>query len=195
MSSTGYSSLDGGAVDAPFTQRAPFVLGALLPTGITTRESAPADEDTYSADLRARALVLGYVRTLLEDERCRPTWMDIVTSQQIAADLDSLDHVLGVWVNKMNEIAELYESNLMDRRRFVGKRSASLVRLLFMAEPHILWRNSKTSGRWGIRVLGIGGEARLYHWYSPLQQPHFDSLMQTHRDLNPLPHTRVGQPQ
>jgi hypothetical protein len=170
MSGPGHSSLDGAASGVPFTQLAPFVVGALLPRGVSTRERAPADEEAYSADLQARALVIGYVRTLLEDERCRPTWMDTDTSRQISKDLAKLDDMLTVWVNKMNEIAELYEGHLMDRRRFVGKRSASLVRLLFTAEPHILWRNSVTSGRWGIRVLGIGGEARLYHWCSPLQQ-------------------------
>lgn len=170
MGEPGHSCLDRGPLDQEFVHRAPFVLGALFPVGRRDRESAPADELTYSADLRARALVLGYIRTTLESGECAPDWLDSMTRIKVAEDFAQIDKVLEVWVNKMNEIAELYETNLMDRRLFIGKRSASLVRMLFVAEPHIIWRNSNISGRWGIRVLGLGSEARLYHWQSPLQQ-------------------------
>lgn len=40
---------------------------------------------------------------------------------------------------------------------------------MFVAEPYILWRNSRTPGRWGLRLLGLGAAARYYHWTSALQ--------------------------
>lgn len=152
------------------SMRVPYILGALLPAGIAERDYAPASERAYSGDMKARMLALGYVRSALRDPGQRPDWLSAQDLEIIKADLLDLDEAMTTWVNLMNEIAELYEGDLVDRRKFVGKRSVAIIQQLFVAEPYILWRNSTTPGRWGLRVLGLGAEARLYHWLSPLQR-------------------------
>jgi hypothetical protein len=74
------------------------------------------------------------------------------------------------YVNVMNEVAELYEADLIERRLFLGKRHVAIIQQAYFVEPYILWRNSIESGRWGLRILSIGHEARVYHWEQVLQQ-------------------------
>jgi hypothetical protein len=165
----------GAAVDTdqPATElvmRVPFIISGLLPSGTLQSGMAPNDEIQYLSKLRARTLAFGYVRTVLQDRQYSPAWATSAMKRAIERDLAALDNAMTTWVNRLNEVAELYEGNLLDRRRFVGKRSVAIIQQLFAAEPYILWRNSTTPGRWGLRVLGLGSEARRYHWRSPLQR-------------------------
>jgi hypothetical protein len=159
----------------------PFIVGSLLPQGGRERDRAPERENAYLNEMRARALALGYVRTVLGDRNRALQWLSDSDMERVLQDFATLDAAMNTWVNRMNEVAELYEGNLVDRRRFVGKRSVAIVQQLFVAEPYILWRNSTISGRWGLRVLGLGAEARLYHWRSVLQK----AAIQLREDADP----------
>ena len=167
-SQSAVSAISTGRPPTPLTQRAPFIVSALFPMGNADWDAAPNVESVYLANTKSRTLALGYVRTVLSAEILSP-WIPAETRGEVYDDLAALDHAMETWVGRMNEIAELYEENLIDRRLFVRKRSVSLIQQLFAAEPYILWRNSTTPGRWGLRVLGVGAEARFYHWNSHLQ--------------------------
>ncbi len=162
-------SVTAGTIVEPLNARVPFVAAALLPIGNSTWGSAPEDEAAYLRDVRRRALGIGFVRTVLAEESLSP-WLNGQDRGQVVDDLQALDMAMTLWVGRMNEVAELYQEALLDRRLFVSKRSVTLIQQLFAAEPYILWRNSTTPGRWGLRPLGLGSEARLYHWGSPLQR-------------------------
>ncbi|HWL35732.1 MAG TPA: hypothetical protein VNQ77_06040 [Frankiaceae bacterium] len=164
------SVLSVNAAPDAVTMEVPYIVGALLPEGVQGKESAPETEDVYVRDVRARTLVLGYLRTVLEKSDPRPSWLSVAVRQAVVSDFAALDKAMAAWVNPMNEVAELYDGDLVDRRRFAGKRSGAIIRQMAVAEPYILWRNSTTSGRWGVRVLGLGAEVRQYHWRSPLQR-------------------------
>lgn len=97
----------------------------------------------------------------------RATPDELVSARE---ELAAVDRAMEAWVGKMNEIAELYELNVLDRHAFVGKRSVALVQRSFVAEPYLLWRNTVKPGRWGLRLLGLGTAARSYQWASLLQE-------------------------
>lgn len=152
-----------------FVAPAPYVVGAFFPRGTQDRALAPLREADYLQSLRARTLAFGYLRCVLQATD-RPPWLSERAAAAAKKDLAAMDRAMRAWVNQMNEVAELYETGLADRRKFVGKRSVSIIQQLMAAEPYILWRNSTTPGRWGQRVVGLGTEARRYHWRSPLQR-------------------------
>ena len=162
------SAVKTGDSPVDLTSPVPFAAAAFLPFGESIWEQAPNDESTYLTRTYARTLALGYVRTVLSTPALS-SWLKSSERVEISDDLRRLDQAMERWVGRMNEIAELYENNLVDRPLFVRKRSVSLIQQLFAAEPYILWRNSTTPGRWGLRILGIGAEARFYHWRSYLQ--------------------------
>lgn len=164
------SVLDNGPLAREIALRVPFAASMLLPIGLQDPAKSPQNEKDYLADLGLRVRAFGFVRTILDDPELRHGWLSETESKQVANDLQALDSAMARWVNRMNEVAELYGTGLIDRRSFVGKRSVMLLQQLSAAEPYILWRNSTTPGRWGLRVLGLGAEARFYHWMSPLQR-------------------------
>ena len=164
-----------GKPASPLALSIPFITASFFPVGNTDRNAAPNAEEAYITEVRARTLVYGYVRTVLATEKLSP-WMSPATREEIRDQFDRLDRAMEQWVNKINEIAELYENELIDRQLFVRKRSVVIIQQLFAAEPYILWRNCTDLQRWGLRVLSLGAEARMYHWYLYLQHagyPHF----------------------
>jgi hypothetical protein len=157
-------------IDEPLIAGVPFAVGALLPYGTQNPQDAPDDETSYLDRQVARALALGYVRVALRDDAENPP--DATPEELTSAreELAAIDEAMEAWVGKMNEIAELYELNVLDRHAFVGKRSVALVQRSFVAEPYLLWRNTVKPGRWGLRLLGLGTAARTYQWASLLQE-------------------------
>lgn len=157
-------------IDHALTAGVPFVVGALLPHGTQKPQDAPDDERSYLDRQVARAFAFGYLRAVLRDDArnsAGATPEELVTARE---ELAAVDRAMEAWVGKMNEIAELYELNVLDRHAFVGKRSVALVQRSFVAEPYILWRNTVKPGRWGLRLLGLGTAARTYQWASLLQE-------------------------
>lgn len=157
-------------IDRPLTAGVPFVLGALLPRGTQDAREAPNDERSYLEHQVARAVAFGYLRAVLRDDALNPagaTPEEIATARE---ELTAIDRAMEEWVGKMNEIAELYELDVLDRHAFVGKRSVALVQRSFVTEPYLLWRNTVKPGRWGLRLLGLGTAARCYQWASLLQE-------------------------
>lgn len=164
------SSLGTIQVSEPLSMEVPFIVGALLPRGNPDKASAPAKERHYLEQQQARAVSLGYVWSTICDETAAPPWApsaDLATARE---ELAIIDRAMEAWVERMNEIAELFELAVLDRRAFVGIRSVALVQRLFVAEPYILWRNTVKPGRWGLRLFGLGSAARCYHWASVLQR-------------------------
>lgn len=155
-----------GAPDGPMTARVPFILGALFPVGIQNSDDAPQDSDTYNDLLVERAIVVGYALNRL---RLRCVEGSPSYDSEIADDVKAIQSAVEGWVNRLNEVAELYGEDLIDQRLFIGKRHVALAQQAFFAEPYILWRNTTFSGRWGVRLLALGQEARRYHWTHPLQ--------------------------
>jgi hypothetical protein len=155
-----------GAPEGPIAARTPFILGALLPVGLKDPEDAPQDSDAYNDLLVERAIAVGYTLNRL---RLRCIEGSDTHSPEIADDVKALEHAVEGWVNRLNEVAELYGEDLIDRRLFIGKRHVALAQQAFFAEPYVLWRNTMFSGRWGVRLLALGQEARRYHWTHPLQ--------------------------
>lgn len=155
-------------------QGAPFVLTALLPAGAT--EAAPNNEPDYRAALLGRAMSVGLVMTALrqvakgsDPARLYPRRrVPRAICARVSDDLAAVGVAIDRYVGSMNEVAELYEVGLIDRRLFVGKRHVALIQQAFAIEPYLLWRNTVYSGRWGLRILSMGMAARSFHWKSTL---------------------------
>lgn len=139
---------------------APKILGVLGPRVPMTAPRAN-DAPTYERVALARALLVGSLMNSLRDAA--------LTNAEIRDDLIQLTEAVTGWVNQLNELAELYGEKIIDRRLLIGKVHVDLSRAVWYAEPYILWRNTTHPGRWGLRLLAFGEEARQYHWTSPLQ--------------------------
>ncbi len=163
------AAIDTDVPPSSFRARVPFAAGALLAMSHQPPTRVPEEERQYQRGIRVRTLTFGYVRAALGGASW-PDWVNSSDREVIKADFLTLDEAMTGWVNKLNQIAELYETSTFDRRKFIGKRSVAVVQQLYVAEPYVLWRNSTVPGRWGLRTLGLGVEARNYHWKSPLQQ-------------------------
>lgn len=167
------SALGNSTVSEPLSMQVPFIIGALLPRGNLDKASAPTTGFHYLDQQQARTVALGYVWTMICDESAPPPWAqgaDLTTARR---ELAAIDRAMEAWVERVNEVAELFELAVLDQRAFVGIRSVALVQRLFVAEPYILWRNTVMPGRWGLRLFALGSAARSYHWASALQR---DSL-------------------
>lgn len=151
----------------------PYVLGVLCPAAGLS-QVPPNNQDEYTRSMLARSVVVGHVLNSLTAESRN--------DKAIRRDLRELGTAMTLWVDSLNELAEMYGEQIVDRRRLIGKIHVDLSRSVWYAEPYILWRNTTSSGRWGLRLLAFGHEAREYHWASPIQNSavredtEFDSL-------------------
>ncbi len=160
----------------PIEMVTPFGLACLLPAGVTDPAAAPRCEREYSRLMLVRALVTGVVLTTL-DATARgldgpPALADVSANERVelSACLDALHRHLRHYVNRLNEVAELYEAGLLDRRLFLTKRNTTIIRQAFVVEPYILWWNTVATGRWGMRILSLARAARMHHWADSLQR-------------------------
>lgn len=158
------SALEGGG-NSPVSAKVPYVLGALFPTGCLDAAAAPRTSRAYNHDLLNRTLAFGYVLNHLRS----PRDADDEVPDESVEDAGAIERAMEQWVNKLNEIAELYGHGVINRRLFIGKRHIAVAQQAFFAEPYILWRNSTHSGRWGMRLVALGQEARFFHWRDELQ--------------------------
>jgi hypothetical protein len=160
------SVVDRNATATDLQLPAPFILGALQTLGVADVADAANTEQAYRKAMEARGRVVGFTLASLANiaRGANPE------APRIADDLRAMRRSVEEYVNVLNEVAELYDADLIDRRLFLGKRHVALIQQAYCAEPYILWRNSSYSGRWGLRLLSIGEEARAYHRKQVLQQ-------------------------
>jgi hypothetical protein len=76
-----------------------------------------------------------------------------------------------IFVNNVNDVAEMIEEGLIDRRSFFGRYHLALIREIYIAEPYIYYLNLHgRSGRWGMRVLRMGEMARAFNDINPIHR-------------------------
>jgi hypothetical protein len=160
-SSLGLASVLSPSIPTELTEKAPKILGVLQPKNYLSAEEAPMNSTSYNLALVARATIFGSLINFLSARA--------ESDDEIKEDLAALTAAVVAWVNQLNELAEMYGERLVDRRLLIGKIHIDLSRSIWYAEPYILWRNTAYPGRWGLRLLAFGQEAREYHWTSPLQ--------------------------
>lgn len=120
------------------------------------------------------------VASLPEDTRISRTSVDYVAClcdrikvvSQLPKDTRRSDMMLiREFVNSVNDVAEMIEEGLIDKRSFFGRYHLAIIREVYIAEPYIYFVNLYgKSGRWGMRVLRAGEIAREFNDINPIHR-------------------------
>lgn len=100
----------------------------------------------------------------------------LVERVRVVRNLSEADYradlkIVGRVVNVLNEVAEVVDNKYVDHHKLLARYHLLLLREVFIVEPYIIHEVVlQTRGRWGMRVLQLGGMARAYNDMNPVHR-------------------------
>jgi hypothetical protein len=68
----------------------------------------------------------------------------------------------------INDLAELLDHRLLDRRIFFDLFHTQVIRTYFILDPFLRWERQRIGGRYGLRTEKIAQRCKMYHNIHPL---------------------------